>query len=159
MAAPTPTARSTPTGPYFHDGFATHITFALLPTLHLWEIGVKPTGDDGGDPIKTSTMFNVKFHTKAPRALIDNDDITFRAAYHGAAKDEIRNTLLNRETTITVQLPNGTTEAVFGWLRKTEWAEHVEGEMPIGTFTVTVSNYDPVGKVEAGPATADVPGT
>ncbi len=155
MAAPTPTARSTPNAPRLKDGFSTLVTFAADPDVALWEVGVQPPGQDGGDEIDTTTMHNATYRTFAPRSLITLTPMTCRFAYNPKFYTELLS-LLNVETTITVTFPNSDTLAFFGFLKGVEPEENTEGEMPIASVTIVPTNTDfNNNDVEAAPAFAD----
>lgn len=159
MAAPTPTARSTPSGIPLRDGFSTLITCALDPDISFWEKEVQPPGRDGGDPIDTTTMHNTTYRTKAARSLIDLTDGTCTAAYDPAVSEQI-DAIVNVETTWTVTHPDGSTEAFYGYLRTFTPQSHTEGSQPEAQLAWTPTNTDPANSwVEAGPALASVAGT
>ena len=61
--APAPVGRGTPAGNAMTDGFPVKIACGANPTISFWEKQVMPFGMDGGDPIPTSTMFNILYHT------------------------------------------------------------------------------------------------
>jgi hypothetical protein len=158
MAAPTPTARVTPTGIMLEDGFSTKITFAADTNVTLYEITVQPPGYDGGDAIETTTMFNTDFRTFAARSLktLTEGQVTF--GYDPVAFSELF-TLINVPTTITVTFPDGSTLAFFGYLRTFEPEALAEGEMPTATATFQPTNVDPANHVEAAPVLTSVAGT
>jgi hypothetical protein len=116
MAAPTPTARSTPVGIKLDDGHSTKVTFATDPDISLWEKAVQPPGVDGGDEIQTTTMFNEVWRTTSPRQLKTLTPSTFKAAYDPAVYDQIV-ALVNVRTTITDTFPDGSTLASYGFLK------------------------------------------
>jgi len=154
MVAPTPTARVTPNAPRLKDGFSSLITFAADSDVALWEIGVKPPGQDGGDEIDTTTMHNVTYRSRSPRALITLTNSTARFAYNPKFYTELL-TLLNVETTITQTFPNSDTLAYYGFLKNVEPEELVEGEMPIASATIVPTNADPSTGSEEAPVFAD----
>lgn len=157
MAAPSPTARSTPSGIRLDDGFSTKITFATDTNIELWERTVTPPGVDGGDAIDTSTMHNSAWRTFASRALKTLTDCTFTAAYDPACLTPII-ALINVHTTITVTFPDGSTWAFFGFLRQFTPGDMSEGAMPEATVTITPTNVDS-SMAEQAPVLASVAGT
>lgn len=157
-AAPSPTARVSPSGIRLDDGFRCVKTFATDPNIEIWEKGNKPPGWDGGDAIETSTMHNTEFRTMASRALKTLTESTVRFAYDPSCYTAFED-LINLETTITDTFPDGSTLAYYGFLKDVEFDELVEGEQPEGTATIVPTNWDPVNRVEAGPALASVAGT
>lgn len=154
-------ARTTPgpSGIKLDDGYQTLIAFALAPTIAFWEKTVKPPGLDGGDKIDTSTMHNVDWRTFAPRALTTMTDMQTKVAYDPVIYSTIVDTLLNRETTITVHFPDTSRVSFYGFLRSFEIDDHVEGQQPEATVVITPTNQDPTTGAESGPAVDSVPGT
>lgn len=151
MAAPTRTARITPTGTPLKDGFRTLITFAADADVLLWEKGVKPPGQDGGEAIPQETMHSVQWRRMAPRTLVTLTESTFRAAYKPASYNSALS-IINVETVVTIDWPDGTWMAFYGFLRTFEPDELVEGTQPEATCAITPTNWDYVNSVEAGPA-------
>lgn len=158
MAAPSATVRSAPAGIKLEDGFSTKITFALDPDISFWEKTVQPPSLDGGDPIDTTTMHNVDWRTKAPRQLITSGDGSSTVAYDPAVYSQIL-AIVNRPTTITYTLPDGSSYAIYGFLQKFEPSALAEGEMPEATVTIVHTNWDATNRVEAAPVLTSVSGT
>lgn len=150
MAAPTPTARVTPTGQPMRDGYSSFITFATDSNVTFWEKGVQPPGLDGGDSIEASTMHNSAWRTFGTPALITLTDATSRVAYDAGVFDEIV-ALVNVETTITITFPDGSTLAFYGRLKIFAPDEMVEGTQPEAAVTITSTNWDPVNDTEEEP--------
>lgn len=155
---PTPTARGTPSGIKMDDGYRTLITFASHPTISFWEKTVQPPGLDGGDEIDTTTMHNIDWRTNAPRALIRMTEQTVMAAYDPNLYNTIL-ALINRETTVTVTFPDGSTLAFYGFLKSFEPDELVEGEQPEATILVVPTNQNPTTGAEEAPVLTSVAGT
>ena len=158
MAAPSATARGTPSGKFLEDGFSTKVTIGSLTTISFWERTVKPMGWDSEGKINISTMFNTEFRTFAPKALITNTDITGKCLYDPAVVTQVRS-VIRQETTITVRHPDGSTDAAFGFLDKFEPDENQEGTEPMASFTICITNWDATNDVEAGPVNTSVTGT
>lgn len=158
MAAPSATARQTPTGLILEDGFKTLITFARSPAVKLWELTVKPIGWDGGEKIKLSNMHNTSLHTFAPRKLKMLTDGSFTCHYDPAVLDTILNDILNQKDTITERYADGSTYAYFGVMNKFERNDHQEGEAPTATVNFFATNRDSSG-VEQVPILTSVIGT
>lgn len=158
MAAPTPTARQSPTGIRLDDGFSSLITFGADPNICFWEKTVTPPGIDGGDSIETTTMHTDAWRTMAPRQLKTLTDSSTTVAYDPNVFNEIL-ALINVRTTITVTFPDGSTLAFYGFLRSFEPSELTEGEQPEATVNLTPTNYDPTNDVEAAPVLTSVAGT
>lgn len=142
------------------DGFATMITLGLNPTAKFWEKTVTPPGLDGGDAVETTTMHSAGWRTFAARNLKTLTDLVTTAAYDPDvfSDDEVVGAI-NREDTITVTFPDGSTLAFFGYLRLFEPQEMNEGDQPEAQITITPTNWDHVNFVEAGPVMTEVPGT
>lgn len=158
MAAPTPTTRVAPGGIKLDDGFSTVITIALDTDISFWEKTVQPAGIDGGDAIETSTMHNVTWRTMAPRSLKTLTEMSVTAAYDPDLYNQILE-CINVETTITVEFPDGSTLAFYGFVKSFEPADLSEGEFPEATITIVPTNFDPVNRVEAAPVLTSVAGT
>lgn len=160
MTVPSATVRGTPDGIMLPDGFSSKITIGIDDTIEFWEKQVTPPALDGGDSVEQTTMFNVKWRTSLPRDLITLEDITTTVAYDPDIYDELIDTILNVNTTITVTFSDGTTLAFFGFLKRFEPAALVEGEQPEATVTFVATNVDPAdGLTEEGPTLVEVAGS
>lgn len=158
MAAPTPTARVTPTGLMLEDGFKTLFTFARAPSVKLWEVSVRPIGFNGGEKIKLSNMHNNLIHTFAPRKLIELTDGSAKVFYDPNVLPTILNSLLNQKDVITETYADGSTYCYHGVLNKFERDEHQEGEAPTATINIFALGRDTAG-TEQKPVLTDVTGT
>ncbi len=158
MAAPTPAAVGSPGGIKLKDGYQTRITFNADTDVSLWEKSVKTPGVDGGDSIEQTTMRNSTWRTFAPRSLKTLTEATFKGAYDPDIYNQLL-ALINVETTVTVQFPDGSTLAFYGFLKTFEPDELVEGTQPEASVTIVPTNFDHVNKVEAGPVLTSVSGT
>ncbi len=158
MTTPSTTARQTPAGIKIDDGFSTKIAFARAPTVSFWEKTVKPPGLDGGDPVDTNTMHNVAWRTKSPRQLKTMTESTTMAAYDPAVYTQIVE-LINKEGSITVHFPDGSTLDFYGYLQKFEPGDLKEGEQPEASITIVTTNQDPVTGAETPPVVTSVAGT
>lgn len=159
MAAPTPTARQTPSGRMLKDGYRTTITFSRDPDVSFWEKTVTPPGLDGGDAIDITTMHNNDVRTKAPRSLFDLTDGSATVAYDPDCINQILNNLLNQPGSCTVTKSDGSTLAFYGYLQKFEPQELTEGEHPEAEITVVCTNVDPATGGEELPVLTSVSGT
>lgn len=164
MAAPTVTVRLTPSGIYLQDGhgggaFGSKIAFSEDPDVSLWEMEPSLPGIDGGEPVNTTTMWNVLWRTMQSRALKTMTPFDCRCAYDPAVYTQL-NTLINKRTgSVTNSLPDGSTISYWGYLQKIAFDSLKEGEMPTCTITIVPTNFDPGNKVEAGPLVVEVAGT
>ena len=158
MSAPTPTARATPAGIKLKDGFPIKVTIAADTNIELWEKSVQPPGISIGDKIDQTTQFNEDYETFAPPALKSLSDGGGKCAYDPTVLSSIE-AIIGQETTITYTFPDGSTWAIFGYLA--EWTPDAldRGQQPEASFKIVFTNWDYVGKVEAGPAVASVAGT
>jgi hypothetical protein len=158
MAAPSATARSTPGGKWLKSGHPTKITISLDPDISFWEKAVKTFGRTNGDKIETTTMFNTRRRTFAPRPLIEYTDVEATCAYDPAVATQL-DAILGVEGTVTVTHPDGSTEAAFGYLMSWEPDENSEGEQPTASVVFVVTSWDDSADVEAGPTLVSVSGT
>lgn len=154
---PTPSPRVEPTGFKLPDGYRSTFTFSLKPTVALWEMTVQPTGEDGGEAIDTTTMWNESRRTYHPKALVKNTEVKGTAAYDPDAIPDIRS-MTNKPQVLTEHLPDGSSDCFYGWLQKVDFKELKEGEFPQLDYTVFVSNTDPDGN-EQGPVYTPASGT
>lgn len=158
MSAPSATARQAPLGLQLENGHSTKITFGRLPAAKFEEIEVTGHPIDGGDGIDMTSMFNNKVRTYAPRALSDTGEFSIKAGYDPAFKVQIRDTLINQNDQITIRHPDGTTDAIWGWLRSWTPDANVEGTRPTATLVIKTSNRDDSG-VEREFVQVEVTGT
>lgn len=158
MAAPTTQTRVTPAGIPLQDGYQTKIVFGEDPNISFWETSINPPAIEGGDPIDTTTMYNIDWFTKAAQSLKDLQPFTLTAGWDPDLYDEADN-LINVEGEITVLFPDGSTLDFFGYMQRFEPQELVRGTFPLCTITVVPTNYDPTNHVEAGPVLTEVAGT
>ena len=154
---PTPTDRSAPNGIRLDDGYRTLVAFTGKEDVAFWEKTIGPPALDGGDPIDTTTMHNgsnfpteLGFRTKASRALVTLEDFTMTAAYDPKAYVDMLD-ILNKETTVTIHFPDGSSYAFYGFLQTFEPGDLEEGSQPEATLTVAVTNQDPVDGTEQKP--------
>lgn len=157
MAAPTPTARGTPAGIKMKDGYSTKITFARYPTIEFWEKIVGLVGIDNGEPIDQTTMHTTRYRQMAPRQLLTLTPFDIDVAYDPDITKVID--IIGKEDTVTETNPDGTTIAYYAFAQKWSPKPREEGKQPEATLTIVPTNWDPVNKVEAGPAIASVTGT
>lgn len=158
MAAPSPTARSTPGGIPLKSGHPTKITVALDPDISFWEVEITPAGIEGGEPIDQTTMFNLDVVTKAEGDLVDITPASGTAVYDPAVLTQIMN-IVNRPTTITEHYQDGSSYAYYGVFRSFMRQSHVRGQQPRGAFVIYATNFDPTNRVEAVPVLTSVAGT
>lgn len=158
MAAPTPTARTTPTDRKLPDGYQSKITIASDVDINLFEKTTRPPGLDGGEPIEQTTMFNSDYRTFAARQLITLTTTAYKCAYSPLAVSELL-AVINVNTTITQSFFDGSTLAYYGYVQKVDFDELVEGTQPMCTVTIVPTNTDPSDLSEAGPVVTNVSGT
>ena len=141
MAAPTPTARVTPTGRQLGVGSPVYVTFASDPNIDLWEKQLSPPGAKMDERKDNTTSYNTKFRKFSPGRLATMDDLTVVCGYD---PDEIQDIidLLGVRDTITIELPSGTLIAFYGWLDQYQFSELTEDGEPTVTLTIAVGNQD-----------------
>jgi hypothetical protein len=155
---PTASVRVTPTGIKLKNGYQTFMFPSTNPGIHFYEMRVKPSGEDGGPKINTTTMHNSSRRTYAPQALTESTDMTVTAAYDPLLKTDIA-ALVNVEDTYTTKFPDGTTEAIYAFLQKAEFSDLQNGEMPTVTLTFCPTNTVPTTGAESAPVLTNVAGT
>lgn len=157
-AAPTPTARTSPTGIKLPDGYQSKITIAADVDINLFERTTRPPGIDGGEPIEQTTMFNTSYRTFAARQLQTLTATSYKCAYDPQVITELL-AVINRNTTITQSFFDGSTLAYYGYVQKVDFDELAEGALPMCTVTIVPTNFDPANRVEAGPVVTSVSGS
>jgi hypothetical protein len=128
------------------DGFSTTIDFSGFPTLTLvmWEKTVTPPGVDGGGPNETTTMRNTALRTNAPKKLKSMTEGSATVAYDPAIYPTLF-AMINVNQLITINYPDGSSIAFWGWLNSFEPGEIVEGEQPTADLNFQCSNQDETG--------------
>jgi hypothetical protein len=160
MATPTNVTRGTPAGIPLEDGFSTKLAIAGYLTLKIQEKTVTPPGMEGGDPIPVTTMHNTTWRTFRARDLITLTPITVVAAYDpDVYSDDQVQSVINLETNMTLEFPDGSDLDFFGFVQNWMPSENSEGVQPEGTMTIVPTCYDPTNDVEAGPVLTEVAGT
>lgn len=150
MAAPTPTARATPTGRMLGDGYQTLVALASDTNIEFSEVTVTPPGIEGDEPNDTTTMHNVAWRTMAPRTLAKMTDTTVTANYDPSVYNAIL-AIINRVTTVTIHFPDGSSLAFYGFVKNFQPGELAEGSKPTCTLTIVATNQDPVACTEEDP--------
>lgn len=132
------------------DGYQTLITFAARGTVNFKEKSVTPPGIDGGGEIDTTTMHNVTWRTRNPKALISLTNVKTTVAYDPAVYGDIMD-LVNVNNLITVTFPDSTTVSFWGWLNSFTPGDNTEGEQPTAEIEIIPSNTNSSG-AEAPPS-------
>lgn len=158
MAAPAHTTRTIPTGYPLKEGFRIYYAFAKNATVQIWEQVGKPLGYDGGEAIDTTTQWNTAYHTMRPQYLKKHDPITFTGPYDPDIHSALPS-LINNEGSLTIYYPDGSYHDLYAFLQKVEFSDNKIGEMPTATFTIIVTNWDPVNNVEVDPVFTAATGT
>lgn len=158
MAAPTPTPRVAPGGIMLKDGYRSLFTFSLDPDISLEEVTITPGGEDLGDPVDQTTMWNDDYMTAAPQELSQTGPTTIECAYDPIVLTQLQ-AMKGIEQVGTLTWKDGSTYAQYGWVNGWALAPLVKGTQPRMTITWHNSNFDFTNDVEAGPALASVAGT
>ena len=136
------------------DGHGTLIEFATTPSatgpgVTFWEKSVTPPGADGGGENDTTTMRNTLYRTKMPKQLITLTEMSAEVSYDAAVYDD-NIAMLNDNMLITINFPDTSKLAFYGWLDKFTPGAINEGEQPTATITIVPSNQTDAG-VETAP--------
>lgn len=126
------------------DGYQTLISFALNANLKLKEISVKPPGIDTGGSVDQTTMRNEEVRTKSAKKLKDYTDGSVSVAYDPAIYDEM-DAMAGKNQLITIEFPDGSSLAFWGYVDKFEPAELSEGERPTAELTIVTTNKNDSG--------------
>jgi hypothetical protein len=167
MANPTPaTNRPVPADARLREGFSTVIALSVNSTVGLWPdltTGTQPPGMDGGEPVPTGTMLNLKWRTFGLRKLKTMMPSTVKCAYDPSVYDLTNvNSLaivINVEQTLTVFFSNNDRLAMYGGINKFVPESIKEGVMPLADVTFVPTNTDPSNGTEADPVFAAATGT
>ena len=161
MAAPSDTTRGTPSGIMLEEGLGCKIAFSRLPTFSVKELETKPPALDNGEPIKITTHFNSRYHTKVSQALIDLKPFTVKVQYDPNSLNQAITTLIGptADGAITVSFPDGTKYTFYGYLQIFDPDALVPGQLPTATLTIVPTCWDKTNRVEAGPVVTSVAGT
>lgn len=151
MAAPVLAVRAIPLAIRLDCGYQSLVVFKSKENLAIFEKTVQPPGFDGGDAIKTTTMLNSDWETKAPQRLAGHDDAVVVAAYDPHVMSVLNNVLINVPDSITWAYPEGSAEVYWAYLQKVAKSPLQKDQQPEMTLTIVVTNWDPVNCVEAGP--------
>jgi hypothetical protein len=159
MAAPSATARQDPAGIKLKDGHRSFITFARFPAVKFWEKTVEPFGLDGGEAVDQTTMHNDDWVTKAPQQLKDTTNSSGTAAYDPAVLDQIGQ-MINEPDTITYTFLDGSTWAIYGYLKSFTPSALTRGQQPEANFEIVHTNIDHANDdVETGAVAVSVAGS
>lgn len=158
MAAPTTTARPTPTGYKLPDGFRTMFAFNFAPSVGLWVTSIKTPGFDGGEEINTSTFHNAEVMTKAAQHLLEVTNLTMKCAVDPDNWNTLF-TMVNREGSGTLHYPDHSKTDFYCFLKKYEPEDWEKGKFPMASVEVVFTNWDPVNFVEVKPVHTPSTGT
>jgi hypothetical protein len=132
----THTARVTPTGLPFDEGYQSLITFSADPNLTFWETVVGAPGVDGGDPVPTTTMHNQDVHTLSPRKLKRMTPFQVQGKFNADTIDEVYALINDRDGWVTIQWPDKSQFSFPGYLKSFQPAQAQEGNPFEGTIEV-----------------------
>jgi hypothetical protein len=150
MAAPSITHRQKPSGTRLDDGYQTLTTPSVDPNIEFWEKTVQPPGFDGGEPIDTTTMHNIRWRSMRPRVLIHMTPAKVKAAYDPRVYTDIL-AILNVQCSWSVHMPDASAIVFWGFLKDFEADANEEGKQPEATLTIIPTNQDPGTHTEESP--------
>lgn len=117
------------------DGFRTLVTFSLRPGIFLREREVTPPELDGGAPIDTTTMRNLRWRTQASRSLLTLGELVLQCQYDPFVYAQLIADMQVNQL-ITVTFPDGALLAFYGWINKFTPPSHKEGEFPVAEVRI-----------------------
>ncbi len=141
MAAPTPTARGTPTGIKLRDGYVSLLTCSLLPTASFFEKTNTPPKMGGVTMIDQTTMWNLDVETAWPGGLWKTGDGKVVAAYDPNLANQILS-MIRIPQVITQTWADGSTIAWYGVLIDAEFGTNERNKQPEVTLTFGSTNMD-----------------
>jgi len=125
---------------HLQDGFSTTISIGGSGVT-FWEVSVTPPGIDGGEPIDQTTMHNDTYMTFSPQSLFTLTAASAEGAYDPAIYTAIL-AVINVESEITVNFPDGSTYAFRGFMKSFAPGALAKGAQPRATFTIAITNRD-----------------
>ena len=138
------------------DGYGVSITFAndayTMAVLLLDPTSITPPGVDGGEGVDNTTLSNTEVRTKSPRTLKEIVNASFTAAYDPGTYDLIVDAV-NVNQLITFTFPDGSTQAVYGFLKAFSPTGLTEGEFPTADCEIVVTNIHDTTGTETSPVT------
>jgi hypothetical protein len=137
------------------DGHGTKVAFTSTLTK-LEEVEVTPPGMEGGEPVDQTTMRNVKWRTSASRRLRTLTPMTLTAAYDPSALSELVDLINAPDELITVEYPDGSTYAFWGYIQNFSPEGLSEGNRPQASVTIVPTNLNGSG-VETDPVFTPAP--
>ena len=158
MAAPSVISRTVPTGYKLPEGFKATLAFSLKPAVNIWEVDVAPAGMTA-TAINTTTQHNTKWDTKWISALVESNDVGGTAGYDPDAMDDLMFLVGAQSGSFTVHMPQNTKYSYWGGALSFTFPPLKSRQFPLVNYTLCVTNWDPVSKVEAGPAVTQAVGT
>lgn len=132
------------------DGFSTKITFGTSTITLYEETEVTPPALSGGGKKEVTTMHNTKYRTAKPKKLVDVGDIAKTVRYDPAIYSQIIASIQVNQL-ITIEFPDGSELAIWGWLEEFTPGANVEGEPPTAEVLICASNLNGT-NVETAPA-------
>lgn len=150
MAAPAPSARTSPAGRPLNDGFRVLVNNSLDTDLEFFEEAVTPPAIMGQDEMETTSQFNETWQTFSPQSLMRLMPYVMRGKYDPILYQKFP-IICNKPATITLHLPNGDSVAHFGFYKSFEPGELVRGTRPEGSINIVPTNQDPITCEEEDP--------
>jgi hypothetical protein len=126
------------------DGYSTKIQFTVgagASGTTIWEKTVTPPGVSAGGEIDITTMHNVTWRTRNPKALKTLSNASFTAAYDPIFYDDLL-AMIGVNQLITIEFPDGDSLDFWGWLDEFTPGANSEGEQPTADCTIIPSNKD-----------------
>lgn len=138
------------------DGMGTTISFADFPTVKFYEKEITPPSVTGGGANDTTTMRNTAWRTSAPKKLKSLGDAKIQVAYDPAVYDDIPD-MVNVNQLITLNFPDGSKVAFWGWVDEFSPSGVKEGGQPTADVKIICSNQNATGAETAPAYTAPAP--
>lgn len=142
VVGPVVRAALPPASFFLKNGFRSLISLDANPAIKLWEKSLVPPGIDGGPLVPLGDMWNKKFRSFAPGDLATVTEARAVVAYDPAVVDEIQ-AVVNVESVVTIQFPNGKYWAAEGVLQKFTPGDMVDGIQPTALVVFAFLMQDP----------------
>lgn len=131
-----------------NDGLGTIIELEMSG-LVLNKVRITAPAVEGGDAIDLTSLENTEWETAQPRQLKGMDNISFEGVYDPSL---LATAPINTNQRILITYPDASRHRFWGFLKRLEPGEMVEGGRCLVTGTLVVTNTDNAAvKAEAAP--------
>lgn len=142
MGMPAVTEKQVSNDEMLENGYQSLFVFEDDPDVAIFDVDVQSPDLKGGEPIDITTMLRSVKRAKAPRALSEDGDITVNFGIASGTRDQLE-ALINRKQSVTEWYPDGSAYSWHGFAYDVTFKPRAEGEFPMGTLKICITNVDP----------------